>query len=202
MSFLSSIGRLFKKLWDAIRKILAIILIIIAVILIVWAAIFSGGAALVLFGFAISQTAAFVLAALALTGAFLIDSETSKEVVGKIGEAMGEAAQSVGQVVGDIAGGGISGLLGSNGGMLLVGGIALYFILSSGSNSRDRKEGRANAIKNGKAGNPKGDKSAVGGTVVGTSVKASPKSATVTKSGSKPSSKEVRDQYGSIPLFA
>lgn len=186
MSILSSIGRLFKKLWDAIRKILAIILIIIAVILIVWAAIFSGGAALVLFGFAISQTAAFVLAALALTGAFLIDAETSKEVVGKIGEAMGDAAESVGGVVGEVVGGGISGVLGSTGGMLLIGGVALYFLLSSSSNASD---------KSAKADKPAAEPSKrVGkGTV---QVKAAPsvKRATNTK--------EARNEYGSIPLLA
>lgn len=139
MSFFSKIGRLFKKLWDAIRKILAIILIIIAVILIVWAAVFSGGAALVLFGFAISQTAAFVLGALALTGAFLIDAETSKEVVGKIGDAMGDAAGAVGGAVGNVVGSGIGGLLGSSGGMLLLLGVGTYFLLSAGSEDKGQK---------------------------------------------------------------
>lgn len=139
MSFLSSIGRLFKKLWDAIRKILAIILIVIAVILIVWAAVFSGGAALVLFGFAISQTAAFVLGALALTGAFLIDAETSKEVVGKIGEAMGDAAGSIGGAIGDVVGGGVGGLLGSSGGTLLMIGVGVFLLLQFGSSGKKKK---------------------------------------------------------------
>lgn len=148
MSFFSKIGRLFKKLWDAIRKILAIILIIIAVILIVWAAVFSGGAALVLFGFAISQTAAFVLGALALTGAFLIDAETSKEVVGKIGDAMGDAAGAVGGAVGNVVGSGIGGLLGSSGGMLLLLGVGAYFLLSSGS--KDKKSPAPKQVTNAK----------------------------------------------------
>lgn len=186
MSILSSIGRLFKKLWDAIRKILAIILIIIAVILIVWAAIFSGGAALVLFGFAISQTAAFVLAALALTGAFLIDAETSKEVVGKIGEAMGDAAESVGGVVGEVVGGGVSGILGSTGGMLLIGGIALYFLLSSSSDAPGKSAKTDKPVA-------KSDKRVDRGTL---------KDRTTPGKTRVANPKEVRNEYGSIPLLA
>lgn len=181
MSILSKLGKLFKKLWDAIRRILAIILIIIAVVLIVWACIFSGGAALVLFGFAISQTAAFVLGALALTGAFLIDAETSKEVTGKIGEALGDAAKATAGIVGDVAGGAASGLLGSTGGLLIVGGIVAYFLLSGSkeSKTKDSRAGRSSVPKNTRNGE-----------------------AAVNRKGSAVSQKKEDDYYGSIPLFA
>lgn len=189
MGILSKIGRLFKKLWDAIRKILAILLIIIAVILIVWAAVLSGGAALVLFGFAISQTAAFVIGALALVGAFLLDSETANEVVGKIGDAMGDAAGAVGGVIGDVVGGGITGILGSSGGMLIVGGIALYFLLSSGKSKNEPVQAKPPKGKQADDGKKKTDAKGV------SSVKQ--KSNPVQTNGS-----EKGGYYGSIPLLA
>lgn len=181
MSILSKLGKLFKKLWDAIRRILAIILIVIAVVLVVWAAIFSGGAALVLFGFAISQTAAFVLGALALTGAFLIDAETSKEVTGKIGGALGDAAEATAGIVGDVAGGVASGLLGSTGGLLIVGLVAAYFLLSGSKESKTRESqaGRDSAAKK-----PIDSKPAA------------------TREGIVTDQKKEDDYYGSIPLLA
>lgn len=181
MSILSKLGKLFKKLWDAIRRILAIILIVIAVVLVVWAAIFSGGAALVLFGFAISQTAAFVLGALALTGAFLIDAETAKEVTGKIGEALGDAAEATAGIVGDVAGGVATGLLGSTGGLLIIGGIAAYFLLS-GSKESKPKEPRA---EQGSAAKVSGNNKAV-----------------ADRKGSAVDQMTEGDYYGSIPLLA
>lgn len=181
MSILSKLGKLFKKLWDAIRRILAIILIIIAVVLVVWACIFSGGAALVLFGFAISQTAAFVLGALALTGAFLIDAETSKEVTGKIGQALGDAAEATAGIVGDVAGGAASGLLGSTGGLLIVGGIVAYFLLSGSKESKveDSQAEQNSVTKNSRNGE-----------------------AAANRNGSTASQETEDNYYGSIPLLA
>lgn len=140
-SFFKKLAGLFKKLFALIKKILAIILIVIAVILIIWACLVTGGAALVVFGFAISQTMAIVLACVAITGAFLIDPKTSKQVVGKIGDAAGEAAEAVAGAVGKVTGSGvkgvIEGLLGSNGMYILAGGLALWFFMSNNDDDEE-----------------------------------------------------------------
>ena len=72
---------LLDKLWNWLRKILAILLVVIAVVLAVYA-FFIGGW---LFG---------LYAIMALAGAFLIDSDTASEAVGKISDVLGDAAGS------------------------------------------------------------------------------------------------------------
>lgn len=138
------IGKFLKKLLKAIKKILAIVLIVIAICLILWATLLSGGAALVLFGFAISQTAALVIGAVALVGAFLVDGKTAKQVVGKIGDAAGSAAGAVAGAVGSVVGGATGGLVGAllDNPVLMWGGIAVaaYFLLSPGD---EEKKGSA-----------------------------------------------------------
>lgn len=133
-------GKFLKKLLKAIKKILAVVLIVIAICLILWATLLSGGAALVLFGFAVSQTAALVIGAVALVGAFLVDGKTAKEVVGKIGDAAGSAAGAIAGAVGSVVGGAAGGLIGAllDNPVLMWGGIAvaLYFLLSPGDEER------------------------------------------------------------------
>lgn len=143
----------FKKLLKAIKKILAIVLIIIAVILLVMATIATGGTALVVFGYAISTTAAYVLAALAVTAAFLIDPETSKEVVGKIGEAVKDATSSIGNAVGSVVGGGLGGLIGGlfeSPWGLVIAGVGIWWLLKDDGNDK-RVETREKAKANKKA---------------------------------------------------
>lgn len=123
---MSWLTNFFKKLWSAIRKIIAIVLIIIAVIFAVMACIFTGGASLVFALYAIA----------ALTGAFLIDKRTTTEVTGKIGEALGSVAETVGSVGGQVVGGVATGVLGAvldNPVLLAVGVGALAWWLLSGS---------------------------------------------------------------------
>lgn len=129
MSILSSIGHFFKKLWDAIRKVIAIILIVIAVILIVWSAIVTGGATLTLLGFVLTTTQAFLIGVCCVVGAFLIDSETSKEVVGKIGEAAGEAAGAVAGAVVNVTGSTVAALLENPYVIGLIAVVGAYFLL-------------------------------------------------------------------------
>lgn len=129
----------FKKLLKAIKKILAVVLLIVAVVLLVMATIATGGTALVLFGYAISTTAAYVLAALAVTAAFLVDPETSKEVVGKVGEAVKDATSSIGGVVGGIAGGAIGGLIGGlfeSPWGLVIAGVGIWWLLRDDGNDK------------------------------------------------------------------
>lgn len=142
-SLFKAIGSFFKKLWKALRKILAILLIIIAIIVIIWACIFCPPLGGVLFGVAFSSaTAAFAFGCVLLVGAFLVDTETAKEVVGKVGEAAGDAAESVGKAAGDIIDGAVSGIFGSSTLMWLAVGVGAYFLLS-GSKGSDTPKTKA-----------------------------------------------------------
>lgn len=130
------LGSMFKKLWNAIRKVLAIILIIIAVILICFFTFGSGLLIIPFLGIALTPTMALLAGILALTCAFVIDGDTSSEVVGKVGEALGDAAKAVGSATGSVVGGGISGILSSpvmTWGLIAVGA---YFLLGSGGKSK------------------------------------------------------------------
>lgn len=125
----------FKKLWNAIRKVLAVLLIVLAVILLVWATLATGGATLALFGFVMTTTQALIVGGLALAGAFLIDKDTASEVVGKVGEAVSDAAGAVGGVVGGATGGAVTGVVGAllgNPYILAIGlGVLGYYLLKS-----------------------------------------------------------------------
>lgn len=155
MGIFKAIGKFLKKILDVIRKVLAIILIIIAVILFIWATICTAGATLVIFGFVITQTMAVILGILAVVGAFLIDGKTATKVVGKIGEAASDAAQSVGQAAGSIAGGLISGIADSPL-IWVLGGVALFYLLSSSSTPVGATEtgevASAGSVENGSIG--------------------------------------------------
>jgi hypothetical protein len=134
MSFFSKIGDLFKKLWDALSKILVYLLIVIAVVLLVFAVLCTGGMAFTVFGvaFTLTSTAAYALAALAITAAFLIDPERAAQIVGSIGEAAADAAGAVAEalanIAGEVGGGVLSGLFSSPFGIVLlgIGGYLLY----------------------------------------------------------------------------
>lgn len=138
-SIFKAIGDFFKKLWNALRKILAIVLIIIAVIVIIWACIFCPPLGGVLFGIAFSSAgAAFAFGCVLLVGAFLIDKDTASEAVGKIGEAAGDAAESVGNAAGDVASGILSGIFSSDVFPLVLLGVGAFFLLRGGGAGRDR----------------------------------------------------------------
>lgn len=145
MGIFKKIAKLFKSLLKAIKKILAVLLIVIAVILFVWATICTAGATLAIAGFLITPMTAVLLGVLAVTGAFLVDKDTAKQVTGKIGDALGNVAESVGNITGSVVGGGVKGLL-SSPAVWLVGGIGLLWWLSSGSDStryKPKSEGKA-----------------------------------------------------------
>lgn len=122
----------FRSIFDAIKKVLAIALLIIAAILIIWSVLATGGATLVIFGYAISTTMAMFLGGLAIVGAFLIDAETAGEVVGKVGEAVGDAVEAVTGAGASIVGGAIKGLFSSPLGIAIaaIGGLVLYNMLT------------------------------------------------------------------------
>lgn len=133
-SIFKAIGNFFKRLWNALRKIIAIVLIIIAVIVIIWACIFCPPLGGVLFGIAFSSAAAaFAFGCVLLVGAFLIDKDTASEAVGKIGEAAGDAAESVGGAVGDAASGVLSGIFSSDVFPWVLLGVGAFFLLSGSS---------------------------------------------------------------------
>lgn len=136
------LGKFFKKLWNAIRKILAVVLIIAAIVIAIWATLITGGAALPLL-LGLSSTMMYVVAGLALVGAFIIDDDTSKKVTGQIGDAVGDAAGAVGSVVGSATGGAITGVLGAilDNPVLLVAGIGImvYFLSDSSSDKPEKR---------------------------------------------------------------
>lgn len=137
-SIFKAIGRFFKSLWNALRKIIAILLIVIAVIVIIWACIFCPPLGGVLFGIAFSSAgAALAFGCVLLVGAFLIDKDTASKTIGKIGEATGDAAESVGNAVGDVVGGVASGLFSSSGMLFVLLGVGAYFLLTG---SKDKPE--------------------------------------------------------------
>lgn len=149
-SVLKKIGRFIKKVWDTIRKYIAIILVIVAVIFFFWAALIYvgvlGAATFVIAGVTISITAlgAVLLGVLALTGAFLFDSDAAHKAVGEVADALGEAAKSVGIVAGAVTGGLIggatSGLFGTTAGkVILIGGAAVlaWWLLGDSGGSEE-----------------------------------------------------------------
>lgn len=160
-SFFKAIGKFLRKIWDVVRKVLAVVLIIIAVILVIWACIFCPPLGGVLFGFALTSTAAYALAAVLLVGAFLIDSETAHEVVGKIGEAAGDAAGAVAGAVGDTASGVLGGLFSSDLFPLLLVGVGGYFLLTSRAPRPSTTEDTGRDVKR-KGVNPREDTVIVG----------------------------------------
>lgn len=119
-------GSFFSKLWAAIKKILVYILLIIAAILIIWSALATGGATLAVFGFTFTMTQVLIIASLCIVGAFVVDPDTAKEVVGSVGEAIGEAAGAIAAAAGAAAGGAALGFLSSPVG-LAVAGFAFYW---------------------------------------------------------------------------
>lgn len=130
------IGSFFKKLWNAIRKVLAVILIVVAIVIAVWACLITGGAALPLL-LGLSTTMMYVVAGLCLVGAFIIDRETATKTVGKVSDAVGDAAHAVGEVGGAVIGGTIGALL-DNPYMVAAGVCLLLYFLLSGKEKADR----------------------------------------------------------------
>lgn len=128
------LGSFFKKLWKAIRKVLAVILVIAAIVIAVWACLITGGAALPLL-FGLSTTMMYVVAGLCLVGAFIVDKKTASKTVGQVADAVHDAASSVGTIAGAAAGGIVEGLLDNPlVAIAAVGGLA-YLLLSGGSKS-------------------------------------------------------------------
>lgn len=134
----------FKKLWNAIKKVLAVVLIVLAVILLVMVVFASGGLLAPIFGIVLTTTQAMLLGVLAITGAFLIDPETASAVVGAIGEAAGDAAETVGSVIGDVASGiteGVFSALSSSPLFWIALGIGVFWLLGK-SDSSDKASDR------------------------------------------------------------
>lgn len=136
----SKLGHIFSKIWDALKRVLAIILIVIAIILICFATFGTGLLVIPFLGIALTPTMALVAGLLALTCAFVVDADTSSEVVGKIGEAAGDAAKSVGGAVGSVVGGAVSGILDSPAALWIIGGVVTYYLLTSSSGQSEPGE--------------------------------------------------------------
>lgn len=141
MSFLSGIVNFFKKLWSMIKKILVYVLIAIAVFIVLWAVFATGGAALPLLGFALTTTQAIVASLACLAGAFLIDSDTAKEVTGAMADAVGDATKAAAVVAGSAVSGAISGVLSSSPWLWVALGVGLFFLFKG----EDDEQGSSSA---------------------------------------------------------
>ena len=117
---------LLDKLWNWIRKIIAIVLVVVAAVLLVYA-LFTG----------LWLYAWYALAA--LVGAFLIDEDTAAAVVGRVGEVISNVVEAVaevaGSVVSSVIGSFIGSLLSSPIGIAAVG-FGLWYLLGR-SQERD-----------------------------------------------------------------
>lgn len=135
----------FKRLWNAIRKVLAVVLIVLAVILLVMVVFASGGLLAPIFGIVLTTTQAILLGVLAITGAFLIDPETASATVGAIGEAAGDAAEAVGSAVGDVVSGATEGVfsaLSSSPIFWIALGIGAFWLFGKSGSSDDASDRR------------------------------------------------------------
>lgn len=132
-----------KKVWNFIRKYLAILIVIVAIFFpLLWpmiaaylpaawvTAINAALAGSTVWG----ATSMFSWSALAIRGivglgfAYLIDSETAGDIVDKIGDVVGSVGGAIGGIIGGAVGGVASGLFSSPVGFLIIGGAALYFL--------------------------------------------------------------------------
>jgi hypothetical protein len=107
MSWLSGIFDFFKDLWDSITDILSDLWeelkVVLAVILIVCAIIFTAGAAGIALPGILSVfivSSPYVAAGLCLAGAFLIDPDTTSEVLTDAVEGVGQVAEQIAEEVG------------------------------------------------------------------------------------------------------
>ena len=106
---------ILDKLWNWIRKIVAIVLVVVAAVLLIYA-VFTG---LWLYAF-------YALAA--LVGAFLIDEDTASEAVGRIGEVIGDVSQALAEIAGEVGGSVLSTLFSSPIGVAVIG-LGAYYLL-------------------------------------------------------------------------
>lgn len=116
-----AIKKLLTKLWEVLRKVLAVLAILAAIYFLV--------------------TGQFWLAALLLGAAFLLDPEMTTGLIQKVGSAVSGLAGVVGGVVGDVIGAGVSGILSSPFGLLLIAGAA-FWLLSGDDDEEDDESSR------------------------------------------------------------
>jgi hypothetical protein len=134
----------FSSIWNAIKRILAIVLIIIAIVLIVIAIVATGGSATV--GFLTYTLGTAELVALAIIAgivAYMLDSDVVIKALAKVGEFLGAVAGAIGSAGAAVAGGLISGLLTNP--IVAVGvglGLYLWFTRSKKSDDDDRYQKR------------------------------------------------------------
>lgn len=139
-----AVKKLVKKIWDVVRKYLVYIVILVAVfypylwtmvkgyLSPVWAAWLEPAVT------SIWGTTTFKAMALrgvvALGIGFLIDKETTAEVVGKLADAAGDVAESVVDIVGEAGGGALSAFISSPLGVAVAAAAIWFFFL------RDKEE--------------------------------------------------------------
>lgn len=144
-SLISTVVTAVKKVWDFVRKYLAIIVFVIALFFpVLWpmvstylpASIVAAMNAAVV-GSAIWGTAAWSWTALAVRGlvglgfAYFLSSDAASAIVDKLADVGGFLTESVVEIGTSVVGGVASGLLSSPVGWAIIG-LGLYFLLSGG----------------------------------------------------------------------
>jgi len=114
---------MLSDLWEVLRDVLVVLLFVVAII---FCPPVAG-----LLGIAAVGGGSWFIAALLVTGAFLVDPETAGEVIDQIGEVVGTAGNAVaevlGSVSGSVAGGFIQGIFSSPLGLVTLG-IGFWFL--------------------------------------------------------------------------
>lgn len=146
MGMFSFFKKLFTKLWNSIRRVLAILLVIAAVLLLLAVCFMSAGTMLVVFGVALTAMEAVIVACVALTCAFVLDHKAAASAVGHVGEAVEEVVKAAASAAGGVVSAGIGAFL-SNPGVMLVGvAIVAYFLLKDGKDDNSTNDARATGV--------------------------------------------------------
>jgi hypothetical protein len=129
MGILSSISEMLNDFWDSVTELLDDLFDqlkkVLVVVLIVLAIIFMPGVGLAL-GIGFVGGGSWIVAALLLVGAFLVDPEFAAEIIGAIGDALKEVVD----VLTEVASGLISTVAKGLGLPLLLGGAAVLYFLT------------------------------------------------------------------------
>lgn len=147
MSCCGKLGEALKKIFNALKPLLAVALLCVSAYFLFLApagatvgSVF-GGLSWMPTAIATSAVSASTAGYLALGAAVLVDSEGVSQLAGSVASTVGKVA---GTVVAAAAGGLASGLFGGNAALWIIGGLALYFLLKS-DDEEEKEDGARDA---------------------------------------------------------
>lgn len=152
MSCCGKLGEALKKIFNALKPLLAVALLCVSAYFLFLApagatvgSVF-GGLSWMPTAITTSAISASTAGYLALGAAVLVDSEGVSQLAGTVASSVGKVA---GTVVAAAAGGLVSGLSGGNALLWIIGGLALYFLLTSDDDERKEDDVRDVDVKEG-----------------------------------------------------